>query len=99
MLLPFEASFGDVEANLDDYVDLMETQPNLVAEWKISSTTDKHGRWGSEEDCAEAERIRVAAYNHFLGRHPAATSRECSNAYSAYMALVRGWFVEKNPLP
>lgn len=82
--------------HLDDFVDLMETQPKLVEEWKVSPTIDEHGRWQSEEDCAEAERIRVAAYDHFLSRHPTATSMELSTAYSAYMSLARGWWEEKD---
>ena len=85
--------------HLDDFVDLMETQPNMVEDWKASPTPDEHLQWRSEEDCAEAERIRVAAYNHFLGRHPAATTMEMSKAYAAYSALVRRWFAEKDPLP
>jgi hypothetical protein len=83
--------------HLDDFVDLMETQPKLVEAWKVSPTTDEHGRWRSEEDCAEAERIRVAAYDHFQGRHPSATSMELSNAYAAYMSLVRGRWTENAP--
>ncbi len=85
--------------HLDDFLDLVETQPQLFEDWKVSPTTDEHGRWESNEDCAEAERIRVAAYEHFLGRHPNATSMELSNAYAAYMSLVRGWWAEKDPPP
>ena len=80
--------------HIEDFLDLAETQPELIEEWKASPTTDEHGRWRSEEDCAEAERIRVAAYSHFLGRHPYATTKKPSQAYASYSSLVRGHWVD-----
>jgi hypothetical protein len=79
--------------HLDDYLNLVETQPKLIEDWKASRDMDD-GQWRNPEDCAEAERIRVAAYSHFMARHPHATVMDASSAYASYMCFVRGRWVE-----
>jgi hypothetical protein len=80
--------------HLDDYLDLVEKHPKLIEEWKASPAMNEHSQRDSEDDCAEAARIRRAAYGHFMSRHPQATLREVSQAFSAYTCLISGFWVE-----